>query len=222
MEKTVTQVHRSKQDARENYNRLSRWYDLIAGSSEARFRNIGVELVDLQPGERLLEIGFGTGQCLISFAESAGMDGWVCGIDLSDGMASIAGVKLKKHGLSNRSGLILGDAARLPINSGRFHAVFMSFTLELFDTREIPDVLGEIRRVLKSKGRLVVVSLVKGSPPTFMEKMYEWFHQQMPILVDCRPIFVRSALQAAGFTINRVIDEKMWGLPVAVIAASMG
>jgi hypothetical protein len=41
----------------------------------------------------------------------------------------------------------------------------------------------------------------------------------MPVLVDCRPIYVLKALEEAGFQIDQVILKKMWGLPVAIVAA---
>jgi demethylmenaquinone methyltransferase/2-methoxy-6-polyprenyl-1,4-benzoquinol methylase len=93
----------------------------------------------------------------------------------------------------------------------------MSFTLELFDIPEIPEVLRQCRRILRSNGRLAVVTLVKTEQPNFAERTYEWFHAKMPISVDCRPIPAQAVLQEAGFEIVDVISEKMWGLPVAII-----
>jgi ubiquinone/menaquinone biosynthesis C-methylase UbiE len=222
MDESISSVHRTKQDARANYDRLSRWYDLIAGSSEAKYRQIGVRALDLQPGERVLEIGFGTGHCLEAFARAAGVEGWVCGIDLSEGMAFVTQGLLDSVGLPGRVSLIVGDGAYIPISSGNFDAVFMSFTLELFDTPEISIVLSECKRILRPGGRLGVVSLEKHIPPTFAEKVYECFHHRMPVLVDCRPIQLQDVLLDAGFVFEQVTHEKMWGLPVGIIVARPG
>jgi demethylmenaquinone methyltransferase/2-methoxy-6-polyprenyl-1,4-benzoquinol methylase len=93
----------------------------------------------------------------------------------------------------------------------------MSFTLELFDTPEIPEVLRQCRRILMPEGRLAVVTMVKTPQPKFPERIYEWFHARMPVTVDCRPILAQTAMQDAGFEIAEVISEKMWGLPVEII-----
>jgi demethylmenaquinone methyltransferase/2-methoxy-6-polyprenyl-1,4-benzoquinol methylase len=98
----------------------------------------------------------------------------------------------------------------------------MSFTLERFDSPEIPHVLENCKRVLRQGGRLVVVTHVKMTPPSIVEVIYEWFHDWKPILVDCRPILAQSSLVDAGFYIQDVITETMWVLPVEIIAAGKG
>jgi hypothetical protein len=50
-------VLRSKADARDNYNRLNRWYDLLAGRNEEKYRQTGIRPLNLEPGEKVLEIG---------------------------------------------------------------------------------------------------------------------------------------------------------------------
>jgi demethylmenaquinone methyltransferase/2-methoxy-6-polyprenyl-1,4-benzoquinol methylase len=216
MKNTISPVTRNKAEARANYNRLSRWYDWIAGS-EAKYRQLGVQALKAQPGERVLEIGFGTGSCLVDFARQVDPDGFVCGIDLSDGMAAMAQNRLSTAGLAERVSLTLGDAVRSPFEGECFNAIFMSFTLELFDTPEIPQVLRQCRRILKPGGRLGVVTLVKTEQPNFAERVYEWFHAKMPVSVDCRPIPVQAILREASFEISEVIAEKMWGLPVEIV-----
>lgn len=213
---SISPVKRSKAEARSNYNRLSRWYDGLA-ASEAKYRRMGVAALAVQPGESVLEIGFGTGGCLPDLAWQVGTAGFVCGIDLSDGMAAVARERLSAANLTDRVALTLGDAAYTPFGEGCFDAIFTSFTLELFDTPDITRVLGECQRILRPAGRLAVVALVKAAQPNLAERVYEWFHAKMPVAVDCRPILAQSALRETGFEIDRVISTKMWGLPVEVI-----
>jgi ubiquinone/menaquinone biosynthesis C-methylase UbiE len=180
---------------------------------------MGMRLLDLQPGERVLEIGFGTGHCLVEFARIARPEGVVCGIDLSDGMAAIARDRAAAAGLADRVGIALADAVRTPFCERCFDAIFMSFTLELFDTPEIPRLLRQCRRMLRPGRRLAVVTMIKTENPGIPERIYEWFHTRMPVAVDCRPIRAQLALQEAGFTISQVRSEMMWGLPVEIILA---
>jgi demethylmenaquinone methyltransferase/2-methoxy-6-polyprenyl-1,4-benzoquinol methylase len=114
--------------------------------------------------------------------------------------------------------LQLGDGVRLSFDSDFFDAIFMSFTLELFDTQEIHLVLQECHRALKNDGRICIVSLskIRGG---IRVKLYEWFHRKFPNIVDCRPIFVKQAVEDAGFNLINHIVTMMWGLPVEIVLA---
>jgi len=213
----MSRVVRSKEKARDSYDRLSRWYDLLSGRFEKRYREAGLRMLDAKKGEVILEVGFGTGSCILALANAVEEQGKVYGIDISPGMYSVAKAKLEKAGLSDRVNLQCGDAARLPFKSGVFDAIFVSFTLELFDTPEIPVVLNECRRVLKGGGRICVVAMSREGKHGLMLRLYEWFHKKLPSYVDCRPIFVKKALEDAGFHIRNEIAMNMWGLPVAIV-----
>jgi len=218
MDASIKRVNRSKEAARASYNRLSRWYDFVSGSTEKKYRDWGLEKLAAQPGEKILEIGFGTGHCLVSLAKAVGPTGRVIGLDISDGMLAIARERLQQEGLGERVDLHLGDAAKLDfIEAGSLDGVFMSFTLELFDNPEIPRVLQECHRILKRGGRLAVVSMTKTNPPGMAVRIYEWFHEHMPDYADCRPIFARQALEQSGFAIQDVNVSSMWGLPVEIV-----
>jgi len=218
VEASVKRVNRSKEAARASYNRLSRWYDVIAGSTEQKYRDWGLKKLSAQPGEKILEIGFGTGHCLVALAKAVGLQGRVIGLDISDGMLAIAQARLWKEGLIERADLHLGDAAKLDfIEGGSLDAIFMSFTLELFDNPEIPRVLQECHRIVKPGGRIAIVSMTKMNPPGMAVRMYEWFHEVMPNYADCRPIFARQALEQNGFLIQDLSVSSMWGLPVEIV-----
>jgi ubiquinone/menaquinone biosynthesis C-methylase UbiE len=97
---------------------------------------------------------------------------------------------------------------------------FMSFTLELFDTWEIPKVLEEIKRTLKVGGRVGIVSLSKSYGESMLLRLYEWTHRQWPRYLDCRPIYVEDSLKEADFNIASSEKAFLAGLPLEIIVAT--
>jgi ubiquinone/menaquinone biosynthesis C-methylase UbiE len=215
----VSRVTRSRDEARAAYDKMSRWYDALAGGSEKRLVDVGLQKLQVRPGESVLEIGFGTGGAILALARLVGESGRVYGIDLSAGMLQVAQKKVAEAGLLERVQLGQGDAVLLPFETGSMEVVFMSFTLELFDTPDIPVVLAECRRVLCDSGRLSVVAMSKKGRDGLMLRLYEWAHERFPRHVDCRPIYVVDAVRNAGFQAVESVDASMWGLPVTIATA---
>jgi ubiquinone/menaquinone biosynthesis C-methylase UbiE len=109
-----------------------------------------------RPGERLLEIGPGTGYYTLDMAEWVGPDGRVEIFDLQQEFLDHVGRRAAERGLANVVPT-QGDATALPFEDGSMDAVVLTAVLG-----EIPDpvaALREIRRVLKPAGRLVVGEL---------------------------------------------------------------
>ena len=216
---SVLRVLQTKDETRAFYDKISGVYDLLAEQSEGPVRQTGLDRLALAPGERVLEIGYGTGHCLLQMAEAVGPEGKVFGIDLSEGMRARARERLEGEHLSDRVELSCGDAAHLHYADSSMDAVFMSFTLELFDTPEIPQVLAGCARVLRPGGRIGVVAITKEGKEGFAIEAYEWTHQHFPNLLDCRPIFVRRALENAGFSIRNATIANMW-VPVEIVVGT--
>lgn len=217
----VLRVLRTRDEARAFYNKIARVYDFLSESTEEPMRKFGLDQLDVRDGERVLEIGFGTGTSLVELARMVGSHGKVLGVDIADQMLDVARQRLRDKLLEDRVELICGDATTLPYLSDSVDAIFTSFTLELFDTPEIPVVLAEWRRVLRPGGRLVVVSMSKEGENGAILHMFEWTHKHFPNFLDCRPIFVRQAVQAAGFQIESAARKAMW-VPVEIVLGRKG
>ena len=217
-EPDVLRVFQSKAETKAYYNKIAKFYDLLAEHSEQPMREKGLEMLAAQPGEHILEIGFGTGHCIVEIARSVAPNGKVYGIDISEAMLERSLELINKADLTALVEITCGDAEHLPQSDNVLDGIFTSFTLELFDTPAIPKVLTECRRVLKPGGRLTVVALSKVSKRGLVMKVYEWSHKHFPNLMDCRPIYVGEALKAANFQIADSLIEKMW-VPVEIVSA---
>ncbi|HET7417491.1 MAG TPA: methyltransferase domain-containing protein [Solirubrobacterales bacterium] len=114
------------------------------------------EVLRPQPGERLLEVGVGTGYYSLDLAEWVGPDGTLELFDLQRKFLDHVMRAASERGLANLVPTE-GDATNLPHSDASVDAVILTAVLG-----EIPDrpaALKEIRRVLKPTGRLVVGEL---------------------------------------------------------------
>ena len=208
--------------ARAFYDRISRVYDLLSDASEHESRDRGLTLLAPAAGEAILEIGFGTGHSLVVLARAVGPTGRVSGLDLSEGMARVASNRLEEAGLVDRVELRVEAAPPLPWPNASFDAVTMSFTLELFPDDVIPELLAEIRRVLRPGGRLGVVSMSavpQGERESAITHTYKWLHRHFPHIVDCRPIDAPAHLRSTGFASQQQVELSMWTLKVLALVA---
>ena len=212
----ILPVKRSKAQARRFYDRISRVYDALT-ASEVGLIQRGVDLLALQPGETLLEIGPGTGRALRRFAETTPKAECLVGLDLSHQMLLRSNAKE----ITPAPLLIQGDGACLPLPANRFNALYTAFTLELFSVQDMHQVLAECRRVLKPGGRLGVVALAN-APRTLALRLYEAAHRLFPVAIDCRPIPLPDLLQENGFTLITAEEEVNWGLPIHLTVSTTG
>jgi ubiquinone/menaquinone biosynthesis C-methylase UbiE len=122
---------------RERYDRLARQYD------ERWARYIGaslrhtIERLNVAPGERILDVGCGTGALQKQLGDA------VVGVDLSEGML--------RHAAGAR---VAADVIRLPFREHAFDVVVSTSSLHYWV--EPIEALREIRRVIKTNGRLVL------------------------------------------------------------------
>jgi arsenite methyltransferase len=107
------------------------------------------ELLALQPGERVLDIGSGPGFLAEEMAAEVGPEGGVHGVDPSESMLAIARRRASPVQYA------VGDAVALPYEDATFDAVIATQVYEYVP--DMPAALAEARRVLKPGGRLLIL-----------------------------------------------------------------
>jgi len=218
----ILRVSATLQDIKKSYGVMSNFYATLEGKFEKGLRERGLELLSVKEGEVVLEIGVGTGFSTREIARSVTAAGRAYGIDLTPQILKLTEKRLRKAGLMDRVELHEGDARAMPYEDNMFDAVYMAATLELFDTPDIPRVLGEIKRVLKPSGRLGVASLSREGRESFwFLRFYEWMHQKLPKYASCRPIYVEQTIKDAGFDIDKrqefiILKLVPWKLVIAM------
>ena len=215
----ILPVPRTKAEAKQAYDMLSRIYAYTLGLIRHNSAETALQRLSIMEEEAVLEVGFGTGDCLKQIPALVGPAGKAYGIDISRGMIERTKRSLEKAGLVGTVELCCGDATRLPFNENTFDAVFMSFTLEVFDTPDIPKVLAEILKVLKPGGRLGIVDMSKENGKSLFLWGYEWLHKKCPKYLGSRPIYAEQCLVDAGYQIRSKEEVKIFRVPTDIIVA---
>lgn len=116
----------------------------------------------IQPAERVLDVGCGTGAAMRFAAHSVGPEGSVHGVDVSGAMLECARATLAETGATIE--LRTGDALELPIGGGAYDVVLCAQTLQFLPNRS--GAIEEMRRALRRGGRVGVSTwaAIEGSP----------------------------------------------------------
>lgn len=137
---------------RHAYRRYAKIYDLMFGGVFAFGRRKALARINSRGGQRVLEVGVGTGLSLPAYRP----DNRVVGIDLSTEMLEIARRRTRELGLGNVEALLEMDAERLAFPDDSFDAVVAMFVMTV-----VPDVhraMAELQRVCKPSGTIYIVN----------------------------------------------------------------
>jgi len=146
-----------------------------------------LELLDIQPADHVLEVGFGPGRA-IARAVTLAHQGHVSGFEVSDQMLEMASGHNENAVREGRVDLQRADGPDLPYRDASFDRAYSVHTLYFW--RDAAPRLREIHRVLKPAGRFVLTFRYgEGVVANFPAAIYT--HR--------RPDEVVSLLQKAGF-----------------------
>ena len=126
-----------------------------------RLRTLTVDQALLKPGEKVLDVGCGTGGVTIPAKLRVGKNGEAAGIDPAPEMIAIARRKANRAGLE--IDFRVGVIESLPFPDGTFDAVTSSLMMHHLPEHLRVKGLAEIRRVLKPGGRLLIAEIMRPS-----------------------------------------------------------
>lgn len=192
----VEATHPEVEKIQKYYSWRASNYDAGAGF-EVEHHAEALRLAEIQPGQRVLDVGCGTGRGTVGLAQAVGPQGQVDALDLTEAMLDQARLKLDRLGLSGRVQLRQGNARQLPYPDETFDLVYSGYMFDLIPLDGFAPILKEMGRVLKPEGKLVLVNMSKPDErKTFYEKIYEKGWAVMP----CRPVLLAPYLPSTGFS----------------------
>ncbi|HEV8360375.1 MAG TPA: methyltransferase domain-containing protein [Candidatus Thermoplasmatota archaeon] len=202
---------------RDQYTRMAHIYEERVVPRFAPIAARTVALAELQEGQRVLDVGCGTGLATLLAAEHVGPKGEVVGVDFSEGQLGIAAGKAQLRGLGHVQ-FERADATQLA-----FEAAFDAAISNLGIPAEFAPTFAGMQRALRPGGRLSVTEWARPQAEpfdTFRALLAEHLDPHPPPdIVEARAVLARrramfdrigtvegfeAALRAAGFAEVRV------------------
>lgn len=180
----------------------------IMARGQARGRQRVIELLDVQPGMRVLDLACGPGTLSLPLAALVAPDGEVVGVDLAAGMIQLA----RDAGIANARFVVM-DIEKLMFPDASFDAAACGHGIQF--APDLGKALREARRVLRSGARFaasVPVGSQNGRPWALVEEVVDRYlpppvqavDQQTTRAVVNDAVAFRDAARAAGFAEARV------------------
>lgn len=219
----MSTTDRMKTDMATAYDRIAEVYDHSGVEYYEPLAHILVARAGLRAGDRVLDLGCGTGNVLFPAARAVGPDGTVVGIDMSRRMIAHAEAGVSARGLHNVTLAVMdGETPAYPPAS--FDAVLSNVSVTLFPGA--PAALHRYRDLLRPGGRLVFTTPVfdaDGFPSVLPSALKDTLQRMISLLHEVGfpkpymdsglwfgdPASLHRALRTAGFDRIDVTDEPL-------------
>lgn len=143
--------------------------DLMSAGLHRAWKAFTVMVANLREGDQVLDIAGGTGDLALAFAKKVGSTGQVVHTDINEAMLRTGRDRLINAGVVLPT--MVCDAEQLPFADNHFDLVSVAFGLRNMTHKDA--ALREMCRVLKPRGRLLVLEFSKVARP--LEKAYDWY-----------------------------------------------
>jgi phosphatidylethanolamine/phosphatidyl-N-methylethanolamine N-methyltransferase len=193
------------------YEKLASVYDLAFGPALQPGRVRAIQQMALQPGERVLEVGVGTGINLSLYPKGC----TVTGIDFSSSMLEKARDRVSRMGL-NSLRLLQMDAADLKFSDNAFDVVYAPYLISV-----VPDpvkVACEMRRVCRPGGRIIFLNhfLSANAVVSRVERLISPFTIHIGFKADLDLSAFLSQADLQPVSIEKVNVPRIWSLVTCV------
>jgi phosphatidylethanolamine/phosphatidyl-N-methylethanolamine N-methyltransferase len=171
---SVTVLVVQKAEIQKIYSRYSRFYDIIFEQFFYPRIRLGLEKIGIQSGDRIIEVGVGTGFSLSLYPETC----QVVGIDITRRMLERAKAKKEKLGLSHID-LFEMDGENICFDDDSFDHAVLPFVISVVPNLE--RLMAEIKRVTKKGGKIIIMNhlCTKISWLSRMEEMLSPFFMKL-------------------------------------------
>ncbi len=136
------------------YQRVAGFYDRLFEPLNRGLRQLGIRMHPLEQGRKVLDVGCGTGAHLDLYRKS-GCE--LYGIDTSPSMLNVARTRLGEE-----AELRLSDATKIPYENDTFDLILCMLVLHEMDQPTRMSVITEMKRVLKTDGRILLIDFHAG------------------------------------------------------------
>ena len=171
-----------KEQVAEMFDNISGKYDFLnhffSLGIDKKWRKKAIkQLAEIHP-KKILDVATGTGD--FAFEALKLNPDKLVGIDISDGMLEVGRKKIKERGLEGKMEFKNADSEALPFSDNQFDAVTVSFGVRNF--QNLTTGLGEILRVLKPGGRVVILEFSKPKRFPLKQLYFTYFKMIMPTI----------------------------------------
>jgi len=143
--------------------------DLMSMGLQRAWKAYTVMVANVGEGSKVLDIAGGTGDLALAFAKRVGASGEVVHTDINEAMLRTGRDRLLDAGVALPT--LVCDAEKLPFPDNHFDVVTVAFGLRNMTHKDA--ALKEMNRVLKPRGKLLVLEFSKVAKP--LRKAYDWY-----------------------------------------------